>query len=41
MLHPSDNFAKPAPSHVLDRKREIKIGLPWYKDGRLIIGDVY
>ena len=38
MLHPSDNFAKPAPSHVLDRKWEIKIGLPWYKDGRLIIG---
>ena len=41
MLHPSANFGKPAPSQVLDRKREIKIGLPWYKDGRLIIGDVY
>jgi uncharacterized tellurite resistance protein B-like protein len=33
-------FGKPAPSHVLDIS-EIKIGLPWYKDGRLIIGDVY
>ena len=32
MLHPSDNFGKPAPSQVLDRKREIKIGLPWDKD---------
>jgi hypothetical protein len=28
MLHPSDNFAKPAPSNVLDRKRETKIQLP-------------
>jgi hypothetical protein len=40
MLHPSDNFDKPAPTQVLDRKREIKIQLPWYKDGRLIIEDV-
>jgi len=24
-LHLSDNFGKPAPSQVLDRKREIKI----------------
>ncbi len=40
MLHPSDNFGKPAPSHVLDIS-EIMIGLASYKDGRLIIGDVY